>query len=52
MAALPLAERKVLDVGTGPDTLVRALARRLPGLQVYGIDLSEDMIKLARACQA
>jgi ubiquinone/menaquinone biosynthesis C-methylase UbiE len=49
VAALPLAEGKVLDVGTGPGTLVRDLARRLPGLQVYGIDLSEDMIKLARA---
>ncbi len=49
VAALPLAEGKVLDVGTGPGTLVRDLARRLPGLQVYGIDLSEDMIKLACA---
>ena len=49
VAALTLGEGKVLDVGTGPGTLVRDLARRLPGLQVYGIDLSEDMIGLARA---
>src|SRR5215467_165915 len=49
LAALGLAEGKVLDVGTGPGTLVRELARQLPGLQVYGIDLSEDMIELARA---
>ena len=49
LAALGLVEGKVLDVGTGPGTLVRELARRLPGLQVYGIDLSEDMIGLARA---
>jgi len=49
LAALRLVEGKVLDAGTGPGTLVRELARRLPGLQVYGIDLSEDMIQLARA---
>src|SRR5260370_20216253 len=49
LAALRLAEGKVLDAGTGPGTLVRELARRLLGLQVYGIDLSEDMIGLARA---
>jgi ubiquinone/menaquinone biosynthesis C-methylase UbiE len=49
LAALGLVEGKVLDAGTGPGTLVRELARQLPGLQVYGIDLSEDMIELARA---
>jgi ubiquinone/menaquinone biosynthesis C-methylase UbiE len=49
LAALRLVEGKVLDVGSGPGTLVRELARSLPGLQVYGIDLSEDMIRLARA---
>ena len=49
LAALSLGKGKVLDVGTGPGTLVRDIARRLPGLQVYGIDLSEDMIGLARA---
>src|ERR1700732_844885 len=48
LAALRLVEGKILDVGTGPGTLVRDIARRLPGLQVYGIDLSEDMIRLAR----
>ena len=48
LATLRLAEGKVLDAGTGPGTLVRELARSLPGLQVYGIDLSEDMIRLAR----
>src|ERR1700693_1357654 len=35
LAALRLTEGKVLDVGTGPGTLVRQLARRFPGLQVY-----------------
>ena len=49
LAALSRLEGKMLDVGTGPGTFVREIARRLPGLQVYGIDLSEDMIGLARA---
>ena len=43
-----LSEGKVLDAGTGPGTLGREIARRQPRLQVYGIDLSEDMIRLAR----
>jgi len=43
-----LSEGKVLDAGTGPGTLAREIARRQPRLQVYGIDLSEDMIRLAR----
>jgi ubiquinone/menaquinone biosynthesis C-methylase UbiE len=47
--ALVQSEGKVLDAGTGPGTLARELARRQPQLQVYGIDLSEDMIGLARA---
>ena len=45
---LQIGEGKVLDAGTGPGTLAREIARRLPQLQVYGIDLSEDMIHLAR----
>jgi ubiquinone/menaquinone biosynthesis C-methylase UbiE len=49
LAALRLVEGKVLDVGTGPGTLARDIARSLLELQVYGIDLSEDMIRLARA---
>ena len=44
-----ISEGKVLDAGTGPGTLAREIARRQPRLQVYGIDLSEDMIRLARA---
>jgi len=44
-----LSEGKVLDAGTGPGALAREIARRQPQLQVYAIDLSEDMIRLARA---
>ncbi len=48
MVSLQLDKGKVLDAGTGPGTLARDIARSLPQLQVYGVDLSEDMIKLAR----
>lgn len=48
MVPLNLVEGKVLDVGTGPGTLVRQIAHRFPRLQVYGLDLSEGMISLAR----
>lgn len=45
---LQLGSGKLLDAGTGPGTLVRDIARAFPQLQVYGIDLSEEMIQLAR----
>src|SRR5438270_3847695 len=48
LAPPQLVEGKVLDAGTGPGTLARDIARSLPQLQVYGIDLSEEMIRLAR----
>ena len=48
LVPLRLVEGKVLDAGTGPGTLAREIARRQPQLQVYGVDLSEEMIRLAR----
>lgn len=48
MAPLGLVEGKMLDAGTGPGTLARNIARRFPQLEVYGIDLSEEMIRLSR----
>ncbi len=45
---LPFVAGKVLDAGTGPGEVVREIARRIPLIQVYGVDLSEDMIRLAR----
>ncbi len=48
MVPLRLVEGKVLDAGTGPGTLARDIAHRFPQLQVYGIDLSADMIRLAQ----
>ncbi len=39
---------KILDVGTGPGRLPIEIAKRLKNVKVFGIDLSEDMIKLAK----
>ena len=38
----------ILDLGSGPGHLSIEIARRSPGLQVYGIDLSRQMVKIAR----
>lgn len=38
----------VLDVGTGPGQLAVQMARQQPGVQVIGVDISADMITLAR----
>lgn len=48
LALSGLDEGMVLDAGTGPGTLARHIARQQPHLQVYGIDLSADMIQVAR----
>jgi ubiquinone/menaquinone biosynthesis C-methylase UbiE len=47
MVPLRLGEGRMLDAGTGPGTLARDIARYFPQLQVDGIDLSADMIRLA-----
>lgn len=38
----------ILDLGSGPGYLSIEIARKSPGLQVYGIDLSRQMVKIAR----
>lgn len=38
----------VLDLGSGTGYLAIGIARKAPGLQVYGIDLSRRMVKIAR----
>lgn len=39
---------RILDVATGTGDLAIAMARRIPGVQVLGIDLSERMLDAAR----
>lgn len=46
--AADLAQGVVLDVGCGPGTVALELARRAPALSVTGVDISADMISLAR----
>jgi ubiquinone/menaquinone biosynthesis C-methylase UbiE len=38
----------ILDLGSGTGYLSIEIARRAPNLQVYGIDLSRQMVKIAR----
>ena len=38
----------ILDLGSGTSYLSIEIARRAPNLQVYGIDLSRQMVKIAR----
>jgi ubiquinone/menaquinone biosynthesis C-methylase UbiE len=38
----------ILDLGSGPGYLSIDIAKRSPSLQVYGIDLSRQMVKIAR----
>ncbi|MFH1486232.1 MAG: class I SAM-dependent methyltransferase, partial [Chloroflexota bacterium] len=39
---------KAIDIGCGPGMLAIELARRAPGLEIVGIDLSEGMLETAR----
>jgi ubiquinone/menaquinone biosynthesis C-methylase UbiE len=48
VAATAPAGGAVLDAGTGPGRLLVEVARRRPDLQVTGIDLSDDMVTIAR----
>jgi len=43
-----MAKGTVLDLGSGTGYLSIEIARKAPSLQVYGIDLSRQMVKIAR----
>jgi ubiquinone/menaquinone biosynthesis C-methylase UbiE len=38
----------IVDLGSGPGYLSIEIAKRTPGIQVYGIDLSRQMVRIAR----
>ncbi|MEA3130908.1 MAG: trans-aconitate 2-methyltransferase [Paraburkholderia sp.] len=49
LAAVPATEvRTAVDIGCGPGNSTEALAARLPGATVSGLDSSADMIEAAR----
>ena len=39
---------KIMDVGTGPGYLPIEIAKLIPNVEVVGIDVSSDMVKIAR----
>jgi ubiquinone/menaquinone biosynthesis C-methylase UbiE len=49
---LDLKARRVLDIGTGTGLVALVIARDHPEWQVTGIDISEDMLEIARSTAA
>jgi len=43
-----IEEGRILDVGTGPGRLLVAIHQLNPALELYGLDISQSMIELAR----
>lgn len=43
-----LKEGKLLDAGTGPGRLLVEISRKNPGLDLFGLDISESMLAVAR----
>ena len=48
VARISPAGKRVLDIGTGSGRLAIELAKARPDWQITGIDISEDMLKIAR----
>jgi len=42
-----ISSGKILDIGTGPGYVPLEIAKRAPGLEITGIDLSSGMVKVA-----
>lgn len=49
VGARGVAKGRLLDVGAGPGRLLVELHRRLPELELFGLDVSEAMVEQARA---
>ncbi len=48
-AQLPQPKARILDIGCGPGNIARYLMNQRPDFQLEGIDLSTNMIELAKA---
>lgn len=46
--AKKLSRGRILDVGTGPGYLPIEIARLIEGVEIVGIDVSKDMVRIAR----
>jgi ubiquinone/menaquinone biosynthesis C-methylase UbiE len=46
--AIEIRHGRILDVGTGPGYLPVEIANLVPGVEVVGVDISRDMVKIAR----
>jgi len=46
--AKKLSRGRILDVGTGPGYLPIEIARLIKGVEIVGIDVSKDMVRIAR----
>ena len=45
-----LTDKRVLDVGCGKGRFARVLGEQFPGADVWGLDISEEMLSFAPAC--
>ena len=52
VARLGMGSGRLLDIGCGPGNIALKIARRLPPIQVVGVDFSVNMIRAARAAAA
>jgi ubiquinone/menaquinone biosynthesis C-methylase UbiE len=43
-----IKEGALLDAGTGPGRLLIEISKKIPGLDLYGLDISESMLAIAR----
>lgn len=45
---IPRKDASVLDIGCGPANITKYLLSQTPNLKIKGIDISKNMVKLAR----
>jgi len=48
----PMAPKKILDIGCGGGMLISLLAERYPKAQIFGVDISEESVKMTSKVNA